>query len=278
MADLGSIRYAARVNTGKARGWLVTLTKLGFACKGVVYILIGVLALMTALREGGQTTDQRGAVGHLAEQPFGEFALATIAVGLLAYSVWRFLCAFANAEGERHDTAGAAKRVLYFASAITYLGVAWFAFRMLSGNGGGSGQSSLTARLMQAPGGTWIVTLLGLAVVAGAIYYARYGLKERFRSKLRTGEMSRGELEWATRAGKAGYVARGIVFTIIGLFLAYAGLMSDPTEAKGLEGALDTLAAQPFGRWLLGIVALGLTLFGTFCLVEARYRRIRTTS
>jgi hypothetical protein len=129
---------------------------------------------------------------------------------------------------------------------------------------------------MQAPGGAWLVTILGIGVVAGAIYYTRYGLKERFRPKLRTGEMSRGELEWATRAGKAGYIARGIVFAIIGLFLAYAGLTSDPTEAKGLEGALDTLAAQPFGRWLLGIVALGLTLFGTFCLVEARYRRIQT--
>jgi hypothetical protein len=103
----------------------------------------------------------------------------------------------------------------------------------------------------------------------------REAKNERFMDKLRTQSMSARTNMWARRSGKWGYAARGVVFAIIGAFLAYAAWRSDPSEARGLEGVLDSLAAQTHGQWLLGGVAAGLALYGIYCFVEAQYRRIR---
>lgn len=266
----------ARALVAHGGGWLERFTRIGFLAKGVVYLLIGVLALMSAFSNGGETTGKQGAVRRIAEQPFGEFALAVIAVGLFAYAFWRVLCAFANVEGERHDYKGAAKRVGYFISAVVYGGLAMSAIRLLTGNGGEGGDQTqpMTARLMGAPGGTLLVILAGLIVIAVGVNQIRNGVKEKFLKKLRTDQMSTTERTWARRAGHWGYAARGVVFGLMGVFLVFAGIRHNPGEARGLEGSLDTLATQPFGPWLLGAVALGLALYGAYCFVEARYRRI----
>jgi hypothetical protein len=261
----------------KAGSTLLTLTRIGFAAKGIVYLLIGILALKTAFREGGETTDKEGAIQHIASGPFGEFALAVVGVGLLAYAAWRFMSAFLDLEYAGDRPTGLAKRIGYFASGAVYTSAGWFALKLSMGNGaqgGGDGTATWTARLMNAPGGELLVSLAGAAVLITGIVQIRNGWKEKFREHLQTGAMRGDHKTWAVRAGKWGYIARGIVFITIGLFVISAAIRHDPSRARGLEGALDSLASQPFGQWLLAFVAAGLACYGAYCFVEARYRRL----
>jgi hypothetical protein len=242
-----------------------------------VYILIGVLALMAALHEGGETTDQRGVIEKISTQPFGELALIVIALGLFAYALWRFVEAASDTEHKGAGAKGVAQRFGQFASGFVYAAIAVSALKMLAGSRASSGDATQTwtARLMDAPGGIVLVVLAGAVVFITGLFQIRHGWTEGFSESLATSRMNSKERRWTLRFGRWGYVARGIVFTIIGLFVAIAGVRADASEARGLEGALDTLAVQPFGQGLLGVVAAGLLCYGAYSVMEARYRRIR---
>lgn len=275
----GAAAEAERVARGamaEARPWIVALARLGYAARGVVYAVVGVLALRLAFGSGGETTGAEGAIRTIAEQPFGKALLAVVALGLAGYALWKLVQAAANPEGETGGK-GAAKRLTALASGILYGGLALGAFRLLTGSGGGGeGDSarSWTAEAMAKPFGRWLVVLAGVAVLAYGLRMISNAATESFMRHFAAAQMSPGERLWTRRAGKLGLAARGIVFAIVGGFLVRAGLDADPGEARGLEGALDSLAAQPYGPFLLGLVAIGLIAFGVYGLVEARYRRI----
>lgn len=146
----------------------------------------------------------------------------------------------------------------------------------LSATAGGSAGSNdaaqtWTARLLNEPLGTILIVLIGMAIVVAGIFQMRHGLNEKFRKHLRA--LPHGHY-WVVRAGKWGYVSRGIVFSIIGAFVMIAAIRHDSSEVRGMEGALDTLAAQPYGQILLGVVAAGLACYGVYSVVSARYREI----
>jgi hypothetical protein len=234
------------------------------------------LALLAAFGQGGETTDKKGAVSNIAGQPFGEFALVVIGVGLLAYAMWRYLCAFKDADNEGSDAKGLGKRAAHLFSGIIHTSLGIYALQFVMGNGAGGGDEvpSWTARAMQVPAGKWLIAALGVAVIIGGIEQIREAIREQFMRHLRTNKMSRDETKIALRVGKWGYWARGIVFAITGVFLVYAGLTADPNKAQGLEGVLDTIAARQFGQLLLALVAAGLAAYGVYCFVEAKYRRV----
>jgi hypothetical protein len=273
IGSVGNQASGALRQTSKSLEWL---TRIGFVCKGVVYILIGVLALMAAFHKGGETTDQRGVIQRIANQPFGEFALVVIALGLFAYALWRFVAAASDTEHKGSGAKGVAHRFAQFFSGAVYAAIAVSALKIVIGSGasGGDATQTWTARLMDAPGGTLLVVLAGVAALIGGLFQIHHGWAEKFRESLATNRMSSEKLRWTTRFGRWGYVARGVVFVIVGLFIVIAGLQADASEARGLEGALDTLAAQPFGQWLLALVAAGLACYGAYSIMEARYRRI----
>lgn len=265
---------AASVRSNPSLG---QLARLGFAVKGVVYLVIGALALMAAFGNGGETTDQRGAIRTIAEKPFGEFALIVVGIGLIGYALWRFACALLDSEGEGSDAKAMGKRAAYFASGIIHSTIAVYALKLAAGTpgGGGQGAQTWTARALAAPAGEWLIAALGLAIIIGGIGQFREGMNQHFMEKLRTQQMSANELDWARRAGKWGYAARGVVFAITGAFLMYAAWTSNPSQARGLEGVLDEIGSKPLGQWLLAAVAAGLVCYGVFCFVAARYRRVR---
>ena len=248
------------------------LTRVGFIAKGVVYLFIGVLALMAAFGNGGETTDKKGVLTRISNEPFGEFAVGLMGAGLLAYAAWRILCAVTDSEHEGSGAKGVAKRIGYLASGVIHASAGIFAFRLLinSGGGGGGGTQSWSARLMNAPGGELLLAGIGAAVTVAGLQMIRDGWHEKFRRHM--GAMA-GQ-EWVRTAGKLGYVARGTVFAIIGLFVITAAMRHDASRVQGAEGVLDRLAAQPYGQWLLAFVAIGLACYGAFCFVEARYRRV----
>jgi len=273
------IAAEARHALREAEPWLIWFSRFGYAVKGLVYVLIGVLALQTALGAGGDTTDSQGALRHIAQAPFGVALLITTGVGLVGYALWRFIQAVMDTERKGTALKGLAVRIGYFLVAAGHAGLAVSAFAFVSGGHAGEGETpqAWTARLMSEPYGRWLVGVVGLVVVGYGVsqFYAAVSLK--FRDKLKLHEMSETETKWTLRLGCLGYSARGVVFALLGAFLVLAAIDADPREARGLDGALQTLAEQPWGWMVLGTVAFGLTAFGVFMFVEARYRRMMIT-
>lgn len=251
--------------------------RFGYAAKGVVYVVIGALATMAALRLGGATTGMGGALETIVGQPYGKILLAVVAVGLVGYVTWRFLQAFLDVDRKGSDVKGLSVRAFYTASGLIYASLALGAVKLVLGSGGGGGgeaQADWTAKLMSQPFGRWLVAAAGGAVIGVGIYQAYQAITAKFRKRLESSEMSDLQDAWATLIGRIGFAARAVVFGMIGGFLIQAALKTNPQEARGLAGALRSLEEQPFGPWLLGAVGAGLAAFGLFQFVMARYRRI----
>ena len=259
--------------------WVERLARLGYATKGVVYILIGALTVLAALGGSGQPTDTSGAFHEIYSQPFGQVLLGAVAFGLAAYAIWRVTEALVDAEGKGKDLKGILIRIGYAFSGLIHAGLAFSAARLVLGEEGQSSEQSNKSRateIMQLPFGPLLVGLAGAGFVGFGLYQIYKGYKAKFRKKLKVGAMSEREDEWVTRFGRFGLAARGVVFCIIGGFLILAALQYDPGEVRGLGGALQTLAGLTFGKALLGIVAAGLAVYGFYMLAEAKYHRIRT--
>ncbi|MDQ1593080.1 MAG: hypothetical protein QOG71_3707 [Pyrinomonadaceae bacterium] len=257
--------------------WVERLARFGYAAKGVVYIVVGALATLAALGMGGETTGTKGAMRSIVRQPFGRVMLGVVAFGLLGYVIWRLVQAITDADDKGTDAKGIALRLGYTGSGLVYAGLAYSAARILFGasdDGQPSAAESWTARVMEFPFGNWLVVLGGLSVIGYGLYQCYKGYTAKFRKRLKTGEMSERGILWATRSGRFGFIARGIVFLIVGAFLIVAAWHYDSSQAKGLDGALQVLIQQSYGKWLLGGVALGLVAYGFYMLIEARYRRI----
>ncbi len=254
--------------------WVVLLARLGYAAKGVVYIIVGVLATQAAFGRGGETTGSEGALRTIAAQPFGQAMLWLVGLGLFGYALWRFIQAGIDPEHKGTDASGVAARLGYVASGVIHASLALYAIRLATGSGGGGGGStqSLTAKVLANPFGQVVVGLAGLAVIAYGLKAAYSAYTRKYRDKVAFGQLDARARQWVDRVGRLGLSARAVVFGLIGVFLLRAAIQSDASEARGLEGALDTVARQPYGPWLLALVAIGLACYGVFSIVKARYR------
>jgi hypothetical protein len=247
--------------------------RVGYAARGVVYLFVGGLAVNAAVGGGGKTTGSKGAMVTMLQQPFGRFLLGGIALGLVGYSIWRFIQAIRDVDHHGTDAKGLAIRGGLLTSAVIHLGLAVYAAALLSGNGGsGDGQSSqtLTAHLMAQPFGRWLVGLAGVAVIGAGVAQIIKGWRAGYEKHMDLGEAR----QWVAPVCRFGLVARGVVFVMSGFFLVVAAVRFDPQKARGLQGALESLQGQVYGPILLGVVALGLVAFGIYSILEMRYRRI----
>ena len=277
MANPGSaldgLEREARAVTREAAPWVEQLARFGYAAKGLVYILVGLFALRAA-RGNGQPTDSRGALRSIVSQPAGQVLIWVVALALLGYVLWRFVEAGLNPEGNKPVA-----RVAHAISGFIYAGLALEAARLAMGRSGGqSGDqkaSHWTAEAMSHPLGKWAVVIVGVGIAAFGLQQIYNAYRVKLDEQLSLASVSPSARRWVVRTARAGLAARGVVFTMVGGFLLLAGLRTDPGEARGVGGALQTLQQQPFGPWLLGAVGVGLAAYGIYELVRARYRRIR---
>ncbi len=257
--------------------WLTFLGRLGQFAKGVVYICVGLLAAQVVWAGGGQASGSRAAIRTIAQQPFGRVLLFVLIGGLACYVLWRFLEVFLDVERRGTDLKGIALRARAFIIAGIYSGITYGAIKTLLGQAGGKGgdgsAQDWTARAMSQPFGATLVVLIGLAIIGGGLYKVWGAFSRKFEKKLQLAELSTDARRWILRVCVFGIAARGIVFVIVGLFLVQAGFHSDPQKARGLSGALEALQAQPYGRWLFGLVGVGLAGYGIYSCVRARYGR-----
>jgi hypothetical protein len=251
--------------------------RLGYAAKGIVYTIIGWLAASAAFGSGGRTTGTRGALRSLVNRPFGRVLLGLVAIGLSGYVLWRFVQAIMDTENQGTDAKGIIQRLSYAGNGSIYAGLAITAVQIIMGEvdfDNGYGSRDWTALLLAQPFGQWLVGTGGALVIGVGFSEFYQAYTANFCRKFKLSEMSDTEKTWATRIGRFGLGARGVVYSIIGFFLIQAAHQSKSQQVRGLEGALDSLAGQPYGRWLLGIVAIGLMAYGVYYIVQARYRRI----
>jgi hypothetical protein len=168
---------------------------------------------------------------------------------------------------ERIASAGRAALYTYFA---------WTGVKVVTEAKSNSGdqQETATAELMSSTGGRWLVGLIGVAVLAIGIGMIVYGLVKRFFKHLKTEQMDLRMRKVSRVLGITGYTAKGAAYGIAGVLLIAAAVTYDPDKARGLDGALRALAEQPYGGFLLTVMAAGIAAFAVFCFVQARYRKV----
>jgi hypothetical protein len=258
--------------------WVEWIARFGYAAKGVVYVVMGVLAMLAAMRAGGgSTTDQNGAFQTIEEAPLGQVLLGVVAVGLMGYVLWRSIQALADPDGEGTDAKGVAKRIGYAGSAVIHAFFAFTAANLAAGAGGdwGSSAEEWTGWFLSLPQGWLIVAAVGVGIVGVGLYQIYEAYYAEFKKYLKLGALGDGKHGWIEHGGRFGVAARGVVFVIAGVFLLLAALRSDEQEVRGLGGALSAILEQPFvGNLLLGIVAFGLVAYGLLMFAVARYRSI----
>ena len=248
--------------------------QVGLIAKGVLYLMVGILALQVAFGGGsaGQA-NQQGALQTIAQGPFGTLLVTLVGIGFAGYAGWR-LSQFFTEKGDEDSRAKAwITRLSYLVRAVIYAGLAFLALRIAFGDsgGGGGGSQALTARAMALPGGRILVGLVGLIIVGVAGYQAYKAYTKDFMEELETGQMNHRTRTWVRRIGMLGHAGRAVVFGLVGFFVVIAAVQFDPQEAVGLDGALQRLAQQPAGPWLLALTALGLFAYGVFAIVRSRY-------
>ncbi|SPJ33083.1 DUF1206 domain-containing protein [Kushneria phyllosphaerae] len=255
---------------------LVTIAaRCGYTAKGMIYITIGWLSMMAVLGMGGSNGGSTEAINKLATQPFGSVLIALLAVGLFGYTAWRLVQAFFDAENKGRDWKGILTRLGYVLSGLIYAGVAINCVELLLDSGGGSSStSSQTRTVMAHPGGIVAIFLVGLGFLGVGLRQIWRGWHHSYEKNWHLNEMTRTQRLVAANVSRVGLTARGIVFMIVALFLCLSAINTDPDDARGLGGALSAVAEQPFGPWLLSLVALGLMAYGGYCLVNARFRDV----
>jgi hypothetical protein len=239
--------------------------RLGYAANGLINVIIGWIALQLAIggaSGGGEEASASGALQTLAEQPFGQVLLWIVLAGFALLGVFNIISAFLG--GETKD------RVKDGAKGVTYLVLGGMTLGILTGSGGGGdGTSGLTATLMEQPFGRVLVGLVGVGVAGVGLYQAHKGWTRKFLGDLREHPPS-----WVVTAGRAGYVARGAAFVVLGGLFVTAAVTADPEQAQGLDGALQTFREAPFGQIVLGAVALGFIAYGVYSFARAKFARL----
>jgi len=259
---MASISTAARkARRSDAADWGA---RSGIVARGLLWLTVGILAGNIALG-GHDQADKNGALSALKEQPFGKVLLVVVAAAFAAHAGFRVL---EGAVGKSEWY----KRAWQFSRAVIYLFLAGSTVKLLMSGPKKENASKPTAKVLEWPGGQWLVAAVGAAIVITGLVMAVRGVRQDFTDKL---DMPGGEMRTVVeRVGMAGLVGRGLVYSLVGYFLVQAAVSFDPKKAKGLDASLKTLAAQPYGEVLLWAAVACLLSFAAWSFLEARYRDV----
>jgi hypothetical protein len=279
--DVSTLTSRGGPRTGReARGAATEgAARAGLSARGVIYLLVGALALQIAFGDGHQQADRGGALAEISGKPFGAVVLWALAVGLVGMALWRLSEAVFGAGGPEGRKAtkrlSSAGRFVFYAFVAS--SVLLFAAGSRGGGGGGNSDKQskdMTAKVLQMPGGQWIVGLAGIGIAAAGVWIGVRAVMRKYHDKLKLGQMSRRARQAVDITGVGGGAARGLVFAAAGVFAVRAAVEYEPDKAKGLDDTLRSFAHTPAGPWLLVCVAAGFVLFGLFSFAMARWRKV----
>jgi hypothetical protein len=263
--------------SGEALPLLTRATRFGYVADGVVYLLVGLLALDASLGARSPNVSREEALRAIVSEPFGRILLVVIAVGLVAYSFGHLLMAARDpAKETRKGVVDAVNRGAHALNGLIHLSLALVAGQLGLGLGptasDGRTPADWTRELLGAPLGQALVIGIGLSLVGLALYQLHKAYTANFRAVLNLEHMSGSQESWLLWTGRIGYVVRAIIYGLMGSFLVQAAWRYDPDEARGLGQTLAAIANREYGLYLLALVALGLIAFGVYVILLGRYR------
>jgi hypothetical protein len=254
--------------------WIDTAARIGLVAYGLVHVVIAWLAVQLAFGDREDSADSTGAVHQLAEQPFGEALVWAVGIGMFLLAVWQVLEAIFGYRDEEGFTR-VRKRVTAAGKAVVYVVIGVSAVRAATGSSGsskkGGGTDSTTATVMNWPGGQLLVGAVGLAIMGIGGYLVFRAYTEKFAKHINAEGKSGTSGKAYLWAGKAGYTAKGVSFGIVGALFLYAALTHNAKKSGGLDQALHKVLQQPFGPFLLVLIAIGIAGYGVFCFARAKH-------
>ena len=270
------------VKDAAANPQLEFLERLGYVARGVLYAVMGLLALGIALGlGGGKATDLSGSLVFLIGNPYGKVVLVVMIIGLVAYSLWGFVRAIFDPLHRGDDASGIVARLGFVSSAISYAVIALFGLQILAGAAGptsGDGTQKTVAKLLAHPFGGRITIIVGVFAIGIGFGQFVEAYRATFKRDLKSAEMTASEKTIAVGLGRFGMFARGVTFLVVGWFLIQAGIHHDAGQAHGFGGAFLFLLGEPYGHLLLAVIALGFVALGLHSFACARWVRLLGSS
>jgi hypothetical protein len=254
------------------------LTRIGYGTRGLIYIIMGLLAVQVALGKGGALASPLGAIAKIGKQPAGMLLLWIVLLGLISYSLWGVVRAVFDPLHKGNDMKGLIARGGFLVSAFGYAILILPTYGYITGKSlasSGSQSQKMITSIMAMPWGRWAIGILGLAALAAGLYQIYLGFKAGFDKQFETYALTRKQVKLATDVGRFGTAARGVVLALVGGLIVLAAYRANPSQPIGMDAALATLLHQPYGIWLLGIVAVGLIAFGCYSMLSAFWFRLK---
>jgi uncharacterized membrane protein YidH (DUF202 family) len=278
MASAHTVARRARAATKRTASnpALEFLERAGYVIRGVLYAVMGALALGLAIGVGGRATDPTGSIVLLTHNPAGKFLLFAVIVGLGAYALWGFIRAVFDPLHRGDDAPGIAERLGFAWSGIAYTSIVLFALKLLAGSSPSHRDSTQAtiASILTLPAGKWIAAGIGLVAIGVGIGQFVVAYKATFKKDMKRTEMKRAEKDIVDNLGRMGMVARGVTFTLVGWFVLQGGLHHDAAQVHGYSGAFVFLLEKPYGHVLLAAVAIGFIALGLHSFASARWIRL----
>jgi Domain of Unknown Function (DUF1206) len=268
-------------NAGKKAAYsplMEALTRVGYGVRGLIYITMGLLAVRVALGKGGALASPLGAIAEIGKQPAGRIILWVVLLGLVSYTLWGVVRALLDPLHKGNDMKGLIERGGFLVSAFGYAILILPTYGYIMGSSAASKTSQtqkLITAIMAMPWGRWVIGIIGLAVLAGGLYQIYLGFKAGFERQFQTYALTPKEVKVVTDIGRFGTVARGVVLAVVGGLISFGAYRANPRQPIGMDTALATLLHQPYGIWLLGIVAAGLIAFGFYSMLGALWFRFK---
>src|SRR5512133_3266747 len=254
------------------------LTRIGYGTRGLIYIIMGLLAVQVALGKGGALASPLGAIAKIGKQPGGMLLLWVVLLGLVSYSLWGVVRAVFDPLHKGNDMKGLIARAGFLASAFGYAILILPTYGYVTGKSlasSGSQSQKMITSIMAMPWGRWAIGIIGLAALAAGLYQIYLGFKAGFDKQFETYALTPKQIKLATDVGRFGTAARGVVLTLVGGLIVLAAYRANPSQPIGMDAALATLLHQPYGIWLLGVVAVGLIAFGCYSMLSAFWFRLK---
>jgi hypothetical protein len=254
------------------------LTRIGYGTRGLIYIIMGLLAVQVALGKGGALASPLGTIAKIGKQPGGMILLWVVLLGLISYSLWGVVRAVFDPLHKGNDMKGLIARGGFLVSAFGYAILILPTYGYITGKSlasSGSQSQKMITTIMAMPWGRWAIGIIGLAALAAGLYQIYLGFKAGFDRQFETYALTPEQVKLATDVGRFGTAARGVVLTLVGGLIVLAAYRANPSQPIGMDAALATLLHQPYGIWLLGVVAVGLIAFGCYSMLSAFWFRLK---
>lgn len=259
-----------------------TMARLGYASRGLIYFVMGLLAILLAFNNGGKSADQQGAVVAIGGQPEGRALLYVVFIGLVCYSLWGVIRALLNPLHKEHDKKGNAERAGYLFSGIAYALLALSTYALIMGGAkpASNGQQEIqtqhyVAKILAFPLGQILVGIIGVIVIIVGFYQVYQAIMPHFEGQLHLVSLNTSQAKWVKTLGRVGTISRGVIIAFVGFFLIIAAYTANSNQAKGFDSTLMSLMQLPYGRLFMGIISLGLISLGIYSVFVALFFRLR---